>query len=153
MTALQVRPDIVTRPDWHGATPALEPDDGKRATVRAWRREVAEWMRAHGIAAHGPAWELATTGVRDLAQLRRTAADSGDAAALPRHWDGYVMPAGLAAGDGTDWGLIIGAPVTDPETGAVWATVQHLDAARTLADVEMSAGTPVRVVRGKGCPS
>ena len=153
MTALQVRPDIVTRADWQGATPAVEPDDGKRASVRVWRREIAEWMRAHGIAAHGIPWELATTGCRDLAEIRRTAADSGDAAALVRHWDGYVMPAGLATDDGTDWGTVVGSPVTDPDTGAVWVTVRQIDAARTLADVEMPAGTPVRVIRGKGGPS
>lgn len=152
MTALQVRPDV-TRHDWQGATPALEPDDGKRANVRAWRREVAEWMRAHGIAAHGPAWELAVTGCRDLAELRRTAADSGDPAALARHWSGPVMPAGLAADDSTDYGRVMGAPVIDPDTGAVWIVCQQLDKARTMLDVELPAGTPVHVVRGKGLTS
>lgn len=152
MTALQTRPDV-TRTDWQGATPALEPDDGKRASVRAWRREVAEWMRAHGIAAHGPAWELAATGERDLSLLRRAAADSGDPSALARHWSGYVMPAGLAADDSTDYGRVMGAPVTDPDTGAAWVTVQQLDAARTLLDVELDPDTPVHVVRGKGITS
>lgn len=152
MTALETRPDIV-RADWRGATPAVEPDDGKRASVRAWRRETAEWMRAHGIAAHGPAWELAATGERDLTALRRAAGDSGDPAALARHWAGYVMPHGLAADDVTEWGRVMGATVTDPDTGAAWVTVQQLDKARTLLDVELPAGTPVRVIRGKGEPS
>lgn len=152
VTALETRPDVV-RADWRGATPALEPDDGKRANVRAWRRELAEWMRAHGIAAHGPAWELATTGERDLTTLRRTAADTGDPSALARHWDGHVMPHGLAAGDGTDWGTVVGAPVTDPDTGAAWITAQQLDTARTIVDVELPAGIPVRVIRGKGALS
>lgn len=150
MTALQVRPDV-TRTDWQGATPATEPDDGKRASVRVWRREVAEWMRAHGIAAHGPAWELATVGERDLAQLRRTAADSGDPSALARHWSGHVMPHGLAADDGTDYGRVIGAPITDPDTGNVWAVVQRVTG--PPVDVEIPAGTPVHVVRGKGITS
>lgn len=149
MTALDARPAVI-RADWRGATPADAPDDDKRATVRAWRRELADWMRAHGIGATGPAWELATYGERDLSTLRRVAADSGEPSALAKHWAGYVMPHGLAIGDATDWGIVTGGPVVDPETGAVWMTVTRLDAAKTVDDVELPAGVPVRVTRGKG---
>ena len=147
MTALQTSPDV-TRPDWD--TPADAPDDDRRGTVRDWRREIAGWLRAHGIAATGPAWEAATFGERDLTVLRRIAADSGDPAALVRHWSGRVMPAALADGDMTDWGSVVGVPVVDPETGAVWFVARGLDSARTVADVEVRADVAVSVRRGKG---
>ena len=147
MTALQTRPDV-TRPDWD--TPADAPDDDRRGTVKAWRREIAEWLRAHGIAATGPAWGAAMFGERDLTVLRRIAADSGDPAALVRHWSGYVMPAALADGDMTDWGAVVGVPIVDPETGAVWFVARGLGTARTVADVELSADVAVSVQRGNG---
>lgn len=136
--------------------PALEPDDNKRASVKAWRREVADWLRAHGITATGEAWESATFGERDPAVLRRIAADAG---ALVPHWSGHILPAALADGDMTDWGQVIGAPITDPETGGVWVTVRRVTGATdhevatlsaTVTDHELPAGVPVTVTRGKG---
>jgi len=153
-------PDVatITRTDYD--VPAQEPDDGKRASVKAWRRELADWLRAHGIGATGPAWASATFGERDLTTLRRIAADSGDDGALVRHWAGYVMPSALTSGDMTDWGIVAGGPVSDPETGAVWivATRSHVgatdhdarEAVTATQDVELTADIPVRVTRGKG---
>lgn len=152
--------DQVTRPDWRDATPTVEPDDNKRATVKMWRRELAEWMRAHGIAASGDAWESATVGERDLSTLRRIAADDPAGAGLVRHWSGYVTPSALADGDATPYGVVVGAPVTDPETGRVWVVARRVKPGATdhdtptmvatTADVELDPAAPVEVTRGRG---
>lgn len=136
--------------------PALEPDDGRRVNVKAWRHEIADWLRAHGIGASGPAWELATCGERDLTTLRRAAADAGT---LVRHWSGNVMPAAVVAGDTLEGGASVVGTVTDPETGAVWVTVRTVKSATdhevatlatTVTDVELAPDVPVLVTRGKG---
>lgn len=149
MTA--VLPERHTLPD----VPALEPETGRRADVRAWRHELAEWLRAHGVGASGVPWELATGGERDLVTLRRAGAAAG---VLVRHWAGTVLPAALAAGDVTDYGETVGT-VTDPETGSVWVTVRRVSSevdrevatlAATVSDHELPADVPVHVTRGKG---
>lgn len=84
--------------------PALEPETGKRAHVKAWRRELAGWLRDNGIGATGAPWDAAVAGERDLTVLRVAAADAGT---LARHWSGTVMPAALAAGDTTDYGQVV----------------------------------------------
>lgn len=142
----------VTLPD----VPALEPEDGKRAAVREWRRELAAWLREGvGIAAHGEPWELATTGVRDVATLRHAAGED-----VARHWSGAVPVAALVAGDRTAYGVVTGLPVVDPDTGAVWITTTRVTSDRTdhdtvgtvasYTDHEIPAGTVVDVTRGKG---
>jgi hypothetical protein len=138
--------------------PALEPEDGKRATVKAWRRELADWLRGHGMAATGEAWELATVGVRDLVELRRAAVAAADG--LVRHWSGTLPAGALTAGDTIDGGEVTGDPVTDPETGSVWVTVRRVKSSPTdhdvvslvesVTDVELEAGTLVAVTRAKG---
>lgn len=154
-------PVEIIRPDWRDATPALEPDDNRRASVKAWRRELAEWLRAHGIGASGAAWELATVGERDLTLLRRAAADDLSGATLARHWSGPVMPAALADGDALETGaVVVGAPIADPETGAVWAVVRRVttgatdhderDTVARVDELELDPAAPVLVTRGKG---
>lgn len=159
-TTMTAPADLVTRPDWQGATPATEPADSKRAAVREWRRELAEWLRAHGVPASGAVWEEATTGERDLARLRRTAADDVDGPGLPRHWSGYVMPGGLAHDDQTDHGRVAGSPVVDPDTGTVWVVVTRTTTAgtdhddpvvvRDAQEIALEPAVPVSVCRGKG---
>jgi hypothetical protein len=135
--------------------PALEPEDSRRVTVREWRRELADWLRGHGMAATGAAWELVTAGERDLVTLRRAAGDQ-----LARHWSGTLPAGALTAGDTIDGGEVTGDPVTDPETGSVWVTVRRVKSSPTdhdvvtlvesVTDVELEAGTLVAVTRGKG---
>lgn len=159
MTATLPERATVARPDYD--IPATEPGDGKRVTVRAWRHECAEWLRAHGIAASGAAWELVTFGERDLTVLRRAAADTGDPGALARHWSGYVLPGALATGDTLEgYGCVAGGPVIDPDTGAVWIVATRTRvgvtdhdtraADTTSVDVQLNPSAPVRVTRGKG---
>lgn len=137
--------------------PALEPETGKRVDVRSWRRELAEWLREHGMGATGAAWDAAVSGERDLTTLRMTARTDGT---LARHWTGTVAPAALAAGDLTDYGPVTGAPLTDPETGRVWVTTRRVKSGATDHDVvtleatyrdhELDPAVPVHVTRGKG---
>lgn len=144
----------VTLPD----VPALEPEDNRRATVREWRRDVAAWLRdAAGVAAHGEPWDLATTGVRDLVELRRAAAAVDG---MARHWSGVVPAAALVAGDMTPHGLVTGETVTDPDTGRVWVTTSRTTSGATdhdtvaavvrVTDVELEPAELVTVTRGKG---
>lgn len=145
----------INRADWD--TPATEPEDNRRATVKVWRRELADWLRAHGMTAAGPVWDSTTAGERDLTSLRRIAAGTDS---LARHWSGHVMPAGLADGDSTEHGVIVGCPVSDPETGTVWVVTRRVTTGLTdhdtapavadIRDVELAPGVPVHVTRGRG---
>jgi hypothetical protein len=139
------------------AVPALEPEDGRRAIVREWRRELAEWLRAYGVTPTGEPWELVTTGERDLATIRQAAHDVGT---LAKHWAGTLPPAAIVAGDMTDYGQAVGVPITDPETGGVWLTVRRVTSGQTdhdvvtmttvVSDHEVAPGELLSVSRGKG---
>jgi hypothetical protein len=139
------------------AVPALEPEDGRRAVVREWRRELAEWLRAYGVTPTGEPWELVTTGERDLATIRQAAHDAGT---LAKHWAGTLPPAAIVAGDMTDYGQAVGVPITDPETGGVWLTVRRVTSGPTdhdvvtmttvVSDHEVRPGELLAVSRGKG---
>jgi hypothetical protein len=102
-----------------------------RAERKAARRDLAAWMREHGIPPTGEAWRLATDdGCRDVPTLLLAAAASGVVAKrLP---DGSCLPGGLKAGDiltDTDGdATVVGSPVVDPDTGEVWVTVSTTDA-------------------------
>ncbi len=139
---------VITRTDYD--IPDMSPQDECRAGVKLWRRECADWLRAHGMMAHGAVWDAVMFGDRDLTSLRSIARETGG---LAKHWSGYVMPTALADGDMTDWGTVIGAPVTDPDTGTVWFAARGRNAGRTISDVELAPDIPVRARRGKGTRS
>jgi hypothetical protein len=95
-----------------------------RAERKQARRELATWMREHGLAPTGAAWHAAADdGCRDVDALRVLAArDGATAKRLP---DGRLLPAGLREGDTlADGARVICPPVLDPDTGAVWLTVR-----------------------------
>lgn len=140
------------------AVPALEPEDNRRAIVREWRKDLAEWLRAIGVTPTGEPWELVTAGERDTARLRQAAHDAGT---LARHWTGVLAPAAIVAGDTlADYGQAVGVPITDPETGGVWVTVRRVTSGQTdhdmvttvetITDHEIAPGELLAVSRGKG---
>lgn len=158
-TGLLERVGTVARDDW--PTPLDAPRDDTRSTVKAWRRDVADWLRAHGMTASGAVWQSAMCGERDLTTLRIIAASDPDGATLARHWAGYVMPAALADGDMTaDYGRVSGQAMRDPETGHVWICTRDMrhgyDHDVTVTDVTITdheitdVSRPVYVTRGKG---
>jgi hypothetical protein len=102
-----------------------------RAERKQARRDLAAWMRDHGVPPTGEAWRLATEdGCRDVPTLVLAAAASGTVAKrLP---DGSCLPGGLKAGDiltDTDGdATVVTPPTVDPDTGDVWVTVSTTDA-------------------------
>lgn len=111
-----------------------------RAERKTARRELAAWLRGHGLAPVGAVWEHATAGTRDLDTLARYAAVCGGL--LKRRADGRAMPAGLRDGMTLGGSLtVVGAPVVDPETGEVFVVVRGPDG--TTRDMMFRALTPV----------
>lgn len=92
------------------------------------RRDLAAWMRDHGIPPTGEAWRMATEdGCRDVQTLVLAAAATGTVAKrLP---DGSCLPGGLKPGDHLpdDDVTVVALPVVDPDTGEVWVTVSTTD--------------------------
>lgn len=134
--------------------PALAPETDKRAHVREWRRDLAEWLRGYGVTPTGDVWDLALAGERNLAVIRHAAYAAGT---LARHWSGEILPDALVPGDQLSGGRVAGI-VRDPETGAMWATLARVAGendhdtagiAAALSDHEMP-GEVVPVTRGRG---
>jgi hypothetical protein len=115
-----------------------------RAERKQARRELAEWLRAHGMAPAGEVWRLANDdGVRDIPTLTRAAAQSGAWVKLTPQ--GERMPMGLRDGIRVPGGSrVIGTPVIDPDTGEIWVTVGAPGAPGEARDVALAPHRPVR---------
>lgn len=148
--------EILAAPD----VPTTDYADCRYRTVRKQvRRDIAEWLRAHGLPTAGPVWDAAWLGaVRDVDQLATLARESGT---LPAYHDGPASPGALAPGDVLPGhaARVATEPLRDPETGAWWLTVRRVttdagpgdelaDVTSALADLEIPAGARVYVRRG-----
>lgn len=128
-----------------------------KAERKALNRELAEWLRAHGLPTSGSVWQAASFHYsRDIPALADLARADG---AMPVRLEGAVMPCVLEPGDSLpDYGARVVSVLADPESGAYWATVTRLAdteskqdeyRATTVAldDLELPAGELIRVSR------
>jgi hypothetical protein len=113
-----------------------------RAERKQARRDLAAWLRAHGLAPAGEVWRLAhDDGCRDLDTLARAGTASGDM--VKRHPTTRArFPIGLTDGVRLpDGSRVIGSPAVDPTTASVWVCVRDADG--TTRDVELNPLLPI----------
>lgn len=120
-----------------------------RAARKQAHRDLAAWCRDHGVTPNGAAWAAVKDGSRDTLTLRRLNVAEGCAARVTP--DGSRLAAGIRDGDIiAGRGTVLGAPVTDPDTGNLWVTVAGADG---TTDIELAPSDVVDVARVRRAPA